>query len=70
MAGYIVIDGEVIDEAAFADIAAQVEAGIGCRYDDGDGGEGVFGLMVTEEAFQALLGLLDVYDMGGGLLHV
>ena len=26
--------------------------------------------MFMQEAFEALLGLLDVYDMGGGLLHV
>jgi len=57
-------------EAAPAESAAQVESGIGCWYDDGDGGEGVLGLMIAQEAFQTLLGLFEVYDMGGGLLHV
>ena len=59
-----------VDETALADVAAQVEASIGCWYDDGDGCEGVSGLMFMQEAFKVLLGLLDVYDMGGGLLHV
>ena len=37
-----------VDEAAPADIAAQVESCIGCWHDDGDGGEGVLGLMITQ----------------------
>ena len=45
-----------VDEAAPADIAAQVESCIGCWHDDGDGREGVFGLMITQEAFQTFLG--------------
>ena len=59
-----------VDKAAPADIAAQVESCIGCWHDDGDGCEGVLGLMFTQEAFQTFLRLFDVFDIRGGLLHV
>ena len=58
-----------VDETAPSDVAAQVEPRVRRRHDDRDGLEAVIRLVLGQQAFEALLGLLDALDVQRGFRH-
>ena len=58
-----------VDEASPSDVAAQVERRVRRRHHDRDGREAVIPLVFGQQAFEALLGLLDALNVQRGFRH-
>ena len=58
-----------VDEAAPSDVSTEVERRVGRWHDDRDGSEAVIRLVLGQQAFEALLGLLDALNVQRGFRH-